>query len=165
MIISLFTRDSIRGKTAAEEMIELAKGGTWSKSVPHSYLSRVYSQAGEIQQATEQLVEAKLEAEVTQSEYLDQIHYMWAQADLEVAEKHWESAWSNYGDLIDLLATRKLRWYRTLALVDLAEAHLSRGETQDREKGIQYLQESLEEFKEMGADGFVKMVEDQLSTS
>ena len=163
VIISLFTGDSIRGKKAAEEMIELAKGGVWSKSVPYSYLSRVYSQAGEIQEAAKQLEEAKLEAEVTQSEYLDQIHYMWAQADLDVAEENWESAWSDYGDLIDLLATKKLRWFRTLTLVDLAEAHLARGEAEDREKAIQFLKESLEEFKDMGAGGFVKKVEDQLS--
>ncbi len=163
MIISLFTGDSIRGKKAADEMIELAKVGVWSKSVPYSYLSRVYSQAGEIQEAAKQLQEAKLEAEVTQSEYLDQIHYMWAQADLDVAEENWESAWSDYGDLIDLLATKNLRWFRTLTLVDLAEAHLARGEAEDREKAHQMLLESLEEFKDMGAEGFTKMVEDQLS--
>jgi tetratricopeptide (TPR) repeat protein len=160
--ISMITRDFELGKTAAEELIELGKVGGGSKSIGHSLLSRIYSRNGEINKAAQPLEEAYREAEVSQTEYLDHLYLLWAQADLYVAQKNWEEALKTFPDLIELITGKGLRWHRSQALVDWAEAHLARAEPEDKDKAINILREAHSEFQDMGADGFVQRVAEQL---
>jgi tetratricopeptide (TPR) repeat protein len=161
--ISMITRDFELGKTAAEEMIELGKVGLGSKSRGHSYLSRVYSRRGEIQKAILLLEDAHREAEVTQTEYWDHLELLWAQADLYVAQKNWEEALKTFPDLIELITGKGLRWHRSQALVDWAEAHLARAEPEDKDRARKILREAQSEFQDMGADRFVQRVAEQLA--
>jgi tetratricopeptide (TPR) repeat protein len=161
--ISLITKDLESGKTGAEEMIELSKVGMRSKSVPHSSLSQIYSRGGEIQKAILILEQAHKEAEVTQSEYWDQLWILWAQVDLLVAQKNWEEALQTFPDIIELTTEKGLRWHRSQTLVDWADAYLTRNQPEDVGKARKILEEALSEFRDMGADGFVKMIEDQLA--
>jgi predicted ATPase len=155
--------DVVRGKAAAEEMIRLAHQGMGIKSISYSFLSRFYSQGGETRKASEILEQARKETENSKYEFLDRWFCLWAQAYLNTAEENWESAFSSYGDLIDLLNSKNFRWHKTRALVEWAQAHLHRGQPGDRENAHQILGEAMDEFEDMGADGFVKMVADQLA--
>jgi tetratricopeptide (TPR) repeat protein len=160
--ISMITRDFELGKTAAEELIELGKVGWGSKSIGHSLLSRIYSRSGEINNAAQPLEEAYREAEVSQTEYLDHLELLWAQVDLYVAQKNWEEAWKTFPDLIEVITGKGLRWHRSQTLVDWAEAHLARAEPEDKDKAREMLREAQSEFQDMGADGFVLRVAEQL---
>jgi len=161
--ISMITRDFELGKTAAEELIELGKVGWGSKSIGHSLLSRIYSRSGEINNAAQPLEEAYREAEVSQTEYLDHLELLWAQVDLYVAQKNWEEAWKTFPDLIEVITGKGLRWHRSQALVDWAEAYLVRAEPEDKDKAREILREAQSEFQDMGADGFVQRVAEQLA--
>ena len=161
--ISLITKDFESGKIAAKEMIELSRVGMRSKSVPHSSLSQIYSRGGEIQKAILLLEQAHKEAEVTQSEYWDQLWLLWAQVDLLVAQKNWEEALQTFPDIIELTTEKGLRWHRSQTLVVWADAYLTRNQPGDVGKAREILEEAQSEFQDMGADGFVQMVEELLA--
>ena len=162
-LISLIRKDYERGKIVCQEMIQIAKTGMITKSLSHSLLSMIYSREGEIQKAREMMTESLRAAEDPSSEFIDQVFVLWAQADLHVAEENWLEAWVNYGALMKLSVEKNLRWYQYWTNVEWAEAYLARNEPGDREQARQMLQESLEDFKDMGSDGFVNMIEDRLS--
>jgi hypothetical protein len=79
-----------------------------------------------------------------------------------VAEKNWAEAWLTYDELMILTAEKGLRWYTNRILVEQAEAFLARNEPGDIENAIDMLGVALKEFEDMGADGFVKIVEERL---
>ncbi len=161
--IYLITGDFNLGKSFAEQLIELADLDMASKSVSRSLLSRIYSRMGEIQSAQESLDQAHLKGEITQSHFYDQVFTLWAQADLYVAEEKWKEAWGTYEQLVNLTGGKKFHWYSRQASIDWAEALLKRGETKDVNMGRQMLQESLQDFQNMGAEVFVKISSDRLS--
>jgi hypothetical protein len=102
-------------------------------------------------------------AEVTQSEYWDQLWLLWAQADLLVAQKNWEEALQTFPDIIELTTEKGLRWHRSQTLVVWADAYLTRNQPGDVGKAREILEEAQSEFQDMGADGFVQMVEELLA--
>jgi serine/threonine protein kinase/tetratricopeptide (TPR) repeat protein len=161
--IYLLKGDLDLGRSYAEDLIELADKDMASKSVSRSLLSRIYSRMGEVQSAQELLDQARRKGEITQTHYYDQVFILWAQADLNLAEKKWLAAWQAYEELVNLTGERNFRWFSRRASVDWAEALLKRGEPKDANKARQILQESLMDYQDMGADGFVKMVADQLA--
>jgi len=126
-------------------------------------LSRIYSRMGEIQSAQESLDQAHLKGEITQSHFYDQVFTLWAQADLYVAEEKWKEAWGTYEQLVNLTGGKKFHWHSRQASIDWAEALLKRGETKDVNMGRQMLQESLQDFQNMGAAGFVERIESRIN--
>jgi tetratricopeptide (TPR) repeat protein len=163
IIICLIAQDLANGESAAKDMIDLADQDTASKSVSRSLLSRILSRKGEIQSSREMIAEARSKGVVTQTHYYDQVFLAWAQADLYVAEKNWDEAWLAFEKLVNLTGERNFYWFSRQAYVDWAEALIARGEPDDTNQARQMLQESLEDFKDMGANGFVRMIEDRLS--
>jgi tetratricopeptide (TPR) repeat protein len=143
-------------------MIDLADKDMASKSVSRSLLSRILSCKGEIQSSREMIAEAHSKGVVTQIHYYDQVFLLWAQADLYVAEKKWDEAWMVFEKLVSMTGEKSFRWFSRQAYVDWAEALIARGEPEDITQARKMLQESLEDFKDMGADGFVNMIEDRL---
>jgi tetratricopeptide (TPR) repeat protein len=134
-----------------------------SQAISHSLLSRVYSHMGKIQDAQDQLELAHNQGEKTQSHYYDQVFRLWSQADLYVAEEKWEVARQTYEKLVNLTGEKDFRWFSRRASTDWAEALLKRGEPEDVKRAREILQESLQDYQEMGAEGFVKIIEDKLS--
>jgi tetratricopeptide (TPR) repeat protein len=161
--ISLIAGDIERGKQASKELIGLAEQGMISKPGGYSFLSRVYSRTGEITKARNLL---KLAIDALQDPDqldFDQLSILWAQADLKVAVKDWKDAWITYERLIDLDTKYGFLWHSNRVRVDWATALLARGEPDDIEKARQLLEMAIAEDQKMGADGFVKMVADQLA--
>jgi tetratricopeptide (TPR) repeat protein len=150
------------GKSSAEELIELADMDMASKSVSRSMLSRIYSRMGDVQSAQEILDEAHRKGEITQTHYYDQVFMLWAQADLYVAEKNWKAAWGAFEELVNLTGEKSFHWFSRRASVDWGEALLKRGEPEDVKRASEIIQESLLDYQDMGADGFVKLLEERL---
>jgi tetratricopeptide (TPR) repeat protein len=161
--IYLIMGDLNLGKSSAEELIELADMDMASKSVSRSLLSRVYSRMGEVQSAQELLDQARHKGENSRTHYYDRVFILWAQADLHVAEKNWKAAWGAYEELVNLTGERDFRWFSRRASVDWAEALIKRGEPEDVIRAREIYQESLQDYQEMGAEGFVELIEDRLT--
>ena len=60
------------------------------------------------------------------------------------------------------MAGMGLRLGRALALREWAEAHLSRGEPEDRERARELLDQARAEFEGMGSPGYVEKIDAQL---
>jgi tetratricopeptide (TPR) repeat protein len=86
----------------------------------------------------------------------------WAKANVEMAEGHWAAACDTFESVIALLARRKLRWHRARGMLEWGEAHLSHGESSDRERALELLREAEVEFEAMGAHGYVERVRGRL---
>jgi tetratricopeptide (TPR) repeat protein/predicted Ser/Thr protein kinase len=162
VMVSLMTGDLEQGKSAAEEMITLAEKEHTSEPMARSFLSRIYTQKGELQKAWKQLDEAKKTVKNRWFEFIDPMFLLWAQADLLVAEKNWDEAWLTYDELLKWTAEKSLRWHTTRILFEWAEAHINRNAPGDVKKALEMLEKAMAEFDEMGADGFVKVTKDKL---
>jgi tetratricopeptide (TPR) repeat protein len=162
VLISLIRKDNERGKIVCEEMIQIAETGMIPISLSHSLLSMIYSREGEVQKARELLAESLIEAKDPGSEFVDQMFVLWAQTDLNVAKEDWSKAWVNYDALIKLTTEHNLRWYQNWVMVEWADAHLKQSDPGDIEKARQMLKETRKEFEDMGAEGYVSIVEERL---
>jgi tetratricopeptide (TPR) repeat protein len=162
-LIHLLTGDLDSGRSSAQDLIELADSNMASKSVSRSLLSRIYSRMGEAQRAQQLLEQAQRKGEITQTHYYDQVFMHWAQADLFVAEEKWDEALGTYEELINLTGENNFRWFSRQASVDCAEVLLKRGEADDVQRAKEMLQESLQDYQQMGAEGFVARIESRLS--
>jgi tetratricopeptide (TPR) repeat protein len=163
VLISLIRKDFERGKIVCEEMIQIAETGMIPISLSHSLLSMIYSREGEVQKARELLAESLIEAKDPGSEFVDQMFVLWAQTDLNVAKEDWSKAWVNYDALIKLTTEHNLRWYQNWVMVEWADAHLKQSDPGDIEKARQMLKETRKEFEDMGAEGYVSIVEERLN--
>jgi serine/threonine protein kinase/tetratricopeptide (TPR) repeat protein len=161
--IDLIKGDLERGKSYAEQLIELSKIDMASKPISHSLLSRVYSKMGEIELAEEQLERALSPGENTQSDFYDQVFTLWAKADLSAAKKDWEAALRSYEQLISLTGDHDFHWLSRRASLDWAETLIMRAEPGDNNLAIQSLKDSLQDFQDMGADGFVPRIEARIN--
>ncbi|MBK5107128.1 MAG: protein kinase [Anaerolineales bacterium] len=161
--IYLITGDYNLGKSFAEQLIELADLNMASKSVSRSLLSRIYSRTGNVDKGQELLDQAHRMGEITQTHFYDQVFMLWALAELYAAEEKWEAAWQTYEELVNLTGEKNFRWFSRQASVDWAQALRKRGEPEDVKRAREILQESLQDYQEMGAEGFVKFIEDKLS--
>jgi hypothetical protein len=150
-------------KRTLPELIEIAERGMGSKSISLTYASVTYSMGGEIQKARDLLERANQAATNSPSQRLDQIFIKWGQAHLHVAEKEWEGAWREFKETASILKVFNMRSYRATALMEWARAHLSRGEDEDFPRAKELFQEALVEFEQMGAEGYVALIEEQLT--
>jgi predicted ATPase/predicted Ser/Thr protein kinase len=162
--ISLITDDFEHGKPAAEEMVLLSEKGMASVVEAHSFLSVIFSREGDTHQARVHYLLAAAEMDKTQITYFDKIWIRLAQAELSAAEGKWEEAWVTYEELIRFAAEINFLWNVTLAKLAWISAHLRRGEPEDLKEAKEMLTEALSGFQEMGADGFVELVQEKLNT-
>ncbi len=86
----------------------------------------------------------------------------WAEANVALAEGQWTDALAAFEATVDTLGQTNLRWRRARTLVDWGGAHLARGESGDRERGLELLREAQAEFEAMGAHGYVERVRGRL---
>lgn len=163
VIIALITRDNALGKLASQEMLQIAETGIVPLSLSHSFLSMFHSREGDVQEARKLVAESRKESEDPRSEIIDQSFLLWAQAELAVAEKNWEQAWSHYDAFYDHADRIDLSWYQNWIQVEWAQAMLMRNKPGDRENARQKLENARLDFKDMGAAGYVKILDDKLA--
>ena len=82
--------------------------------------------------------------------------------ELAFADGCWEEAISACQSLIEIYQRTGHRWEWARRLIDLADAIMHRDEPGDQEQARKHLQQSLEMFTEMGATGYVGVVQERL---
>ena len=117
---------------------------------------------GEPKVARRLLAEANERAHERGEFMLWEPYLSWAAAHLALAEGRWAEALAAFEATFETFDCTNNRWYGVRTLLDWAEAHLARGESGDRERGIELLREAEAEFEAMGAHGYVERVRGRL---
>jgi tetratricopeptide (TPR) repeat protein len=144
-------------EAALQENIDLH----WRIHESRPLLALISARKGLIQEAQERLVEAtRISAQSLTKE--EESYHLRAKAELALVEEHWYKAISTWQILIDIYRTGGYRWLWARHLIDLGDALLSQNGPGDREGAQQAYRQSLEMFTEMGAPGYVKVLEQRL---
>lgn len=85
-----------------------------------------------------------------------------AQAEFARAEGRWDEAMSKVKALIDIYRAGRFKWNWARQLIDLGDVLISRDLPGDREQAQQVYRQSLEMFTEMGATGYIEVLEERL---
>jgi tetratricopeptide (TPR) repeat protein len=124
-------------------------------------LANISTRMGLIQEARDRL-SAALQDSTQISFQTREAYRLQAEAEIASAEQNWDQAISSCQALIDIYLQGGYRWKWARHLIDLGDAHLGRGGTSDRAQAEQAYRQSLEMFTEMGATGYVKVLEERL---
>jgi tetratricopeptide (TPR) repeat protein len=95
----------------------------------------------------------------------DECFRFWTEAELAREEGRWDEAVSAYQELIDIYQEGGYRWRWARQLIDLGDALIGRNGSGDRERAEKAYREALEMFTDMGAPGYVKVLEERLTPS
>jgi tetratricopeptide (TPR) repeat protein len=85
-----------------------------------------------------------------------------AEAELARAEGRWEETVSKYLSLVDSYQKAGNRWEWARRLIDLGDALLARDDPGDRDRAQHAYHQSLEMFTDMGAPGYVQVLQQRL---
>jgi tetratricopeptide (TPR) repeat protein len=88
------------------------------------------------------------------------------QAKLEMARarKDWHQLMETFTSLQELIASGGDRWAVAINKLDWGDAYIARGKPGDRKQAEQLYRRSLAIFSEIGADGYVEVVESRLDS-
>ena len=129
----------------------------------HYLLSTVYARQGRFTKAHNQIVQP-MEDRTIKGEENSRIvaSRAMAEAELAMAENRWTEAEDACITAIDVFQScgHKLGWARQL--IDLGDAFIGRNEPSDMERARETYQQSLDMFTEMGAPGYIKVLEERL---
>jgi tetratricopeptide (TPR) repeat protein len=124
-------------------------------------MSRLHSKGGDRDQSLHFLQEAEQKM-AQRPAALETASTALARAELARLEGRWEEAWTHFESHIKQMTSMGLRHGSALALRELAEAHLARGEPEDGARARELLGEARAEFQAMGAAGYVEKIDAQL---
>lgn len=145
-----------------EEAIEIAH--KFDRGVqPYCWASVIASKRGDAQHASESLENARKIVGDNQPVFWRQVNIVRAEAHLLVAQGEWDAAWVKFGENQDNLASKHIRWHLVWFAIEWAEAHLLRGEAEDVPRAQELLQEARAEFDDMGANGWVELIDRKLA--
>ena len=82
--------------------------------------------------------------------------------ELSLAKELWEKAVTACEKSIEIFKNKGYRWGWARKLIDLGDALIGRNEPGDLERARETYQQSLDMFTEMGAPGYIKVLEERL---
>jgi class 3 adenylate cyclase/tetratricopeptide (TPR) repeat protein len=85
-----------------------------------------------------------------------------AKFELAFAEQRWKDAVIAINTSIEILKSCGFNWAWARRLIDLGDALVGRNEPDDLERALEIYQQSLDMFTEMGAPGYIKVLEERL---
>jgi len=85
-----------------------------------------------------------------------------AEIEFALADGHWEEAVEACKTSIEVYRDCGHRWGWGRTLIDLGDALIGRNESGDLERAKETYQQSLDMFSEMGAPGYIKVLEERL---
>ena len=144
-----------------EEAIEISEKGLGSKEGSFAAISILHSRRGKVELARKMLEQAE-EIDPDGISMFQKWTILEVKAELAAAESRWDSAWTFFSELDRALEKIGLRHARAKALQSWAEAHLLRGNPEDITRAKELLLEARNEFKLMGAPGYVERIQTKL---
>jgi hypothetical protein len=145
------------------ETISLAdRGAPGDRVFPRVLLSTICCRRSAIAEAHTLLSEACEEAGRLGSQAVGAVWVSWAEAHLAVAEGRWPEALAAFSMTAGGFDRMGMPWFRARTLREWAEAHLSQGEMEDRERAQGLLREAEAEFAAMGVPLYAAQVQQRL---
>jgi tetratricopeptide (TPR) repeat protein len=150
------TEETLAGLVESNRSIVLAISGQ-----AEAGLSAVCARQGRTEEARQWLERAREQIPLNT---LAVAHSLLMKADLElaIAEGRWEEAISKSKSLHEWYTRAGMRWHQTHTLLDLAEIHRLRGGPEDREQARELYKHLLGIFTEIGATGYVRILQERL---
>ena len=146
----------LEGAVAGADRLGLYR--VWSRS--HLAISKAL--AGNVRQAR-QIYDKASEIYAQRPRAWSGLHLEWAHAEVLAFEARFDEAWPAFDTAATGFEQAEARWLRALVLRNWGEAHLERGDEEDLERARDLLREAMAEHKSMGAPGYVRLIESQLS--
>ncbi len=144
-----------------KEVIELCDLGFVDKVWPRCQLSTVLVRQGHVEEAQQILAEAQELVSVRLSGW-DEQSVRIAAAELALVQEHWAEALSGFEEAATFQAKMGKRAGWAFTLLDWAAVHVRRGKPADLQRAQALLREARDAFAEMGAAGYVILVDEQL---
>jgi len=127
-------------------------------------LVEVYLQQGRISSAQEQFTIAQDRlSEAARETNLFRVLRANAELQIALAEDHWDKAVEASRTSIEIYKNCGHRWGWARRLIDLGDALVGRNQSGDLKRARKTYQQSLDMFTEMGAPGYVRVLEERLA--
>jgi tetratricopeptide (TPR) repeat protein len=161
---ALWEQDAVEeAPLALAEAISVGDQGVGYGSVlPRCSLSVLHSGLGDLEQARRLLVEARGKIVTPGSRLAETASLLRAEAHLAAAERRCSDALAAFEAAASELARAGMRWLRARLLREWAEAHLSRGEPEDRGRARELLLEAQAEFEAMAISFYAAQTGERL---
>ena len=131
--------------------------------IPQFDLVIIYIRLGQLDDARDQLARAKRNVKMSRPGWVFDPISSIIELEFAFAEKRWEEAVSLCENQIGGYQFVGLRWEWARRLIDLGDALIGRNEPGDLERAQETYQQSLDMFTEMGAPGYIKVLEERLA--
>ncbi len=135
---------------------------TLQSATPLFLLSVVYLHQGRIVEMRAALEKARLYAG-TPASPRHQALSEWGEARLAASEKRWQAAFAGYESLVKATTRINAPWHQAHALVEWAEAHLARGETEDIRRASELFEQARAIYTRLEVPNYVVHVEKALA--
>jgi class 3 adenylate cyclase/tetratricopeptide (TPR) repeat protein len=152
-----FKEDISEAVTALEDNIQI----NWFSKSSYFRLAVASARQARIADARDLLIEAENDQSYPEG-YQSKQHHLQVEFELAYAEKHWGEAVKACKSLLETYQPSGYRWRWARQLIDLGDALVGRNEPGDLEQARETYQQSLEMFTEMGASGYVEVLEARL---
>jgi len=153
--------DSLGDLSEAEERMKENIDIGWLRYISYLLLVIVYARIDQFGKAKDILLEAEKHAYTIEDNGMVQARSS-AEFELAFAEKRWNDAVKFSEKTIAIMKSSKHHWKLARKLIDLGDALIGRNEPGDLERAQEIYQQSLDMFTEMGASGYIKVLEDRL---
>jgi len=150
--------DCDQAETVLVENLEI---NSWRIELSRSRMPIVCARQGRLEEAHNWHTELE---EVLKGLEYDSFYMMRLRAIVELAyaEERWGEAVAACESLIEICERSGHRWEWARRLIDLADALIQREEPGDQEQVRQHLRQSLDMFTEMGASGYMSVIQERL---
>jgi tetratricopeptide (TPR) repeat protein len=144
----------VEAEAALQENIDMH----WLVNQSLYLLAMISACKGLFQEAHERLSEASARP----LNKLQEAQRLIAEAEIALAEGDWNRAVLACQSIIKISQAGEYRWYWARTLINLGDAFVGRSGPGDRERAQQAYRQSLEMVTEMGADGYIRVLEKRL---
>jgi tetratricopeptide (TPR) repeat protein len=133
----------------------------WFAPESHLLMVVISSRLERFAEAHERLAEVIKELDQPIPKPIEMFRFQ-AEAELARAEGSWEDAVSKCQALIDILQAGGYWWQVAWRFIDIGDSLIGRDLPGDREEAMKVYRQSLEMFTEMGAPGYIQVLEERL---
>ena len=126
------------------------------------YLVVAYIRGDRLNQAMDQFAQANENITKTRPGHSFEEVVSIIELEFAFAEKRWTEGISICESLLEIYRISGERWDLARRLIDLGDALVGRDETGDKQRAHDTYQQSLDMFTEMGAPGYIQVLEERL---
>ena len=152
-----------KAEAALLEAIDIGdRGAVWGGVWPRFTLARMFTQEGSGGEIRRLLQEAELiEVEWGRRVY-DTLNLRCLEVELALSEDRWEDAELILDSVLSRMEKSGFRVFRSQMMMHWADAHLVRGLPPARDQAREIYAQAQVEFKDMGADEYVSIIQEKL---